>query len=301
MAPDPYQVLGVGRNASEEDIRKRFRKLAKAHHPDLNPGDKKAEEAFKRASAAFEIIGDADRRKRFDAGEIDADGHEVQRGFHRGPFANQGAGPEFGDVDLGEILGQMFAESGRTGGRRRRYPSKGRDFRTRIELQIEEALKGAKKRLVLGSGKAIDFTVPPGVAEGALLRLNGQGEQGAAGAGDVLVEIAIAPHPIFQKRDGDLIMDLPVSVPDAVLGGRLPAPTPEGEVTLRIPKGTNSGSVLRLKGRGLAGQDGRRGDLFARVVVMLPEQPDAELVNFCEGWRRDRSYTAAKPGATLKG
>ena len=166
-----------------------------------------------------------------------------------------------------------------------------------VELAIEEAIRGGKKRLILAGGKPVDVTVPPGVSEGAVLRLKGQGEPGAAGPGDVLIEIAFAQHPIFQRRNGDLIMDLPVSVPDAVLGGTLPAPTPEGEVTLRIPPGANSGAMLRLKGRGLTDQSGRRGDLLARVVVTLPQQPDPELVSFCEVWKRDRPYATPKPGA----
>ena len=291
MAPDPYQVLGVARSASADQIRKSFRVLAKAHHPDLNPGDKKAEEAFKRASAAFDILGDPARRKKFDAGEIDADGREVPHGFQSGDFHHQPAG-DFAEVDLGEILGQMFGEGGRAGGRRRGFPSRGRDLRARLELDIEQMVKGAKRRVVFSDGKVLDVSVPAGVADGAVLRLKGQGEPGPAGAGDVLVEIAAAAHPVYQRRDDDLVMDLAISVPDAVLGGRLKAPTPEGEVSLRIPKGSNSGSILRLKGRGLAAAGGRRGDLLARLVVTLPETSDAKLERFCEEWRDERPYRA---------
>ena len=164
-----------------------------------------------------------------------------------------------------------------------------------MEVTVEEAVVGARKRLVLGAGKTVDLTVPASVADGAILRLKGQGEPGAAGSGDLLVEVAIASHPIFSRRDNDLIMDLSVSVPDAVLGGRLSAPTPEGEVALRIPSDSNSGAVLRLKGRGLAGPDGRRGDLLARLVVTLPGTTDPELKRFCEDWRRDRPYHAPEP------
>ncbi len=289
MAPDPYQVLGVGRSATHDDIRKSFRRLAKKHHPDLNPGDKAAETAFKAASAAFDLLGDESRRRRYDAGEIDADGREVSRAYNGQPFG-QAHGGDFDQIDLGEILGQMFGERRAGQGRRAGYPSRGRDIRARLEVGIREAIAGAKQRVVLADGKALDVTIPPGVVEGAVLRLKGQGEVGAAGAGDVLIEIEIAPHAMFQRSGNDLLIDLPVSVPDAVLGGKVLAPTPEGDVTLRIPKGSNSGAVLRLKGRGLPGAGGRRGDLLARVIVALPESSDGELENFCSDWRRERPY-----------
>ena len=299
MAPNPYKVLSVEPGASQEDVRKSFRRLAKRHHPDLNPGDKTAEETFKRASAAFDILGDPARRKRFDAGEIDADGREVQRGFQGGPFGGQ-ASAEFENVDLGEILGQMFGEDIRParGGRRRRYPSRGRDVRARLELPLEETIAGGKKRIVLGDGKSLEVTVPAGVAEGRVLRLKGQGEAGAAGPGDVLIEIAVRPHAIFHRQGDALVMDLPVTVPDAVLGGRIDAPTPDGPVSLRIPRGSNAGAILRLKGRGLVEAEGERGDLLARIVIILPGQADAELERFCEIWRRERPYArpAASPG-----
>jgi DnaJ-class molecular chaperone len=298
VARDPYQELGVSREASADDIRKAFRKLAKAHHPDVNPGDKESEERFKRASAAFDILGDADKRRKFDAGEIDADGREIQRGFTGHPFG-AGAGPgaesfEFEGVDLNEILGEMFGGGrGRGPGRRGAggFASRGGDVRARLEIDLEDAIMGAKRRLSFPDGPTLDVTIPAGAADGQVLRLKGQGAPGRAGPGDALIELAIRPHPVFRREGDGLVMELPISVPDAVLGGKIEAPTPEGPVSLSVPKGSNSGAILRLKGRGLADGQGRRGDLLARLVVTLPEKVDDELASFAETWRRERPYT----------
>lgn len=304
MAQDPYQELNVSRSASADEIRRAFRKLAKQLHPDQNPDDKAAEERFKRVSAAFDVIGDEEKRKKYDRGEIDADGHETMRGFRpgagpRGPgpgFGGQ-AGPDFDGVDLNDILGEMFG--GRAGGAARGgfggfggFSARGQDVRAEVQISVEEAVKGAKRRIGFSDGRTIEVTVPKGAAEGQVLRLKGQGSPGRAGSGDALIEISIAPHPVFRREGDALVMDVPVSVPDAVLGGKVEAPTPEGPVTLTVPKGSNSGSVLRLKGRGLASTaTGKRGDLLARLVVTLPDKPDAELERFVEAWRKDRPYT----------
>jgi DnaJ-class molecular chaperone len=305
LAQDPYQELGVSRTASAEDVRKAFRKQAKKHHPDVNPGDKAAEEKFKRLSAAFDLLGDPDKRKRFDAGEIDADGRETMRAqgpgpFGQGPFAAGGSpfgeagggfrSGSFEGVDLNDILGDMFggrAGAGRQGG----FASRGSDLRAKLEIDLEESIAGGKKRVPFGDGRTLDITIPAGVTEGQTLRLKGQGGPGRGGAGDALIEIAIRPHPIFRREGEALVMDLPVSVPDAVLGGKVQADTPDGPVTLSVPKGANTGSVLRLKGRGLADAQGRRGDLLVRLAVALPEEADPALTDFAETWRRERPYT----------
>ena len=299
MAQDPYLELGVPRTASADELRRAFRKLAKQYHPDKNQGNKDAEEKFKRVSSAFDLLGDEEKRKKFDAGEIDADGREVFRGFGgagRGGPSNQagggfrGGGAQFEDVDLGDILGEMFgARGGRQGGFG--GPQRGADVRTRLEIDLEEAISGAKRRIAFSDGRALDITIPKGASDGQVLRLKGQGSPGRAGAGDALIELAIRPHPIFKREGDNLVMDLPVSVPDAVLGGKVEAPTPEGAVTLTVPPGSNSGSTLRLKGRGLTGATGRRGDLMARLVVTLPDHPDAELQKFAEVWRAERPYS----------
>ncbi len=291
------------RTASADEIRRAFRKLAKQYHPDKNQGDKKAEERFKQISAAFDLLGDEDKRKKFDAGEIDADGRDTMRGFAGGsPFGEGGGfrgggfrpgpgGPEFEDVDLGDILGEMFGGRGARGaGGGFNFNQRGHDIRAQVEISLEEAINGAKRRIAFSDGRTLEVTIPKGASDGQVLRLKGQGAPGRAGAGDALIELSIRAHPIF-KRDGDnLTMDLPISVPDAVLGGKVEAPTPDGPVTLSIPAGSNSGSTLRLKGKGLPGPVGRRGDLLARLVVTLPDKPDDELNQFAETWRADRPY-----------
>ena len=305
MAQDPYQELGVERTASADEIRRAFRKLAKQFHPDANPGNNSAEERFKRISGAFDLLGDEEKRKKFDAGEIDADGRETFRGFGGGganpfgqganPFGQgggfRGGGAQFEDVDLGDILGEMFGARGGRAGGFGGGPQRGADVRAKLEIDLEDAIGGAKRRIAFSDGRNLDVTIPKGASDGQVLRLKGQGSPGRAGAGDALIELIIRPHLVF-RRDGDtLFMDLPITVPDAVLGGKVEAPTPEGPVTLSIPPGSNSGSTLRLKGRGMTGAHGRRGDLMARLVVTLPDHPDPELQKFAEAWRAERPYT----------
>ena len=312
MARDPYQELGVSRGASADEIRKAFRKLAKENHPDTNPGDKPAEERFKRVSAAFDIIGDAEKKKKFDAGEIDADGRQAYGGFaggqgpwgarpaggYEGNFA-RGAGPResFEGVDLGDILGEMFgggragaSPAGRGGGFGP-FSQRGSDVRARLEIDLEDSIRGGKKRIAFADGRTIDVTIPKGAQEGQTLRLKGQGAPGRAGPGDAFIELAIAQHPIYRREGDVLVMDVGVAAYDAVLGGKVEAPTPDGPVTLTVPKGSNTGAKLRLKGRGLVDAQGRRGDLFARLVIVLPDKPDPELEAFAEEWRRKRPYT----------
>jgi DnaJ-class molecular chaperone len=309
LARDPYQELGVSRAASADEIRKAFRKLAKQNHPDQNPGNKEAEERFKRVSAAFDILGDPDKKKKFDAGEIDADGRETARGFAggQGPWgASPGAGfsrrssssfgaEGFEGADLGDILGEMFgggrAQGGGRGGGFGGFSQRGADVRARLDIDLEDSIRGGKKRIAFSDGRTIDVTIPKGAQEGQTLRLKGQGEQGRSGPGDAFIELAITPHPIFRQEGEELVMDLPVTVYDAVLGGRVEAPTPDGPVTLTVPKGANTGTRLRLKGRGLSDAQGKRGDLFARLAVALPDSPDAELETLAESWREQRPYT----------
>jgi DnaJ-class molecular chaperone len=309
LAQDPYRELGVSRGASADEIRKSFRKLAKELHPDRNPGDKKSEDRFKQVSAAFDILGDEEKRKKFDRGEIDADGRETMRGFGgghpgtgagAGPFRNGGfQGAQFEGVDLNDILGDVF---GRGGGQRGfggggGFQTRGSDVRAELDIDLEDAINGAKKRISFSDGRVIDVNIPKGAADGQVLRLKGQGAPGRAGPGDALIQLSLRPHPVFRREGDALIMDLPISVPDAVLGGKIEAPTPDGPVTLTIPKHSNSGATLRLKGRGLYdGHRGRRGDLLARLVVTLPEGPDPELEAFAEAWRKMRPYTPKRRG-----
>jgi DnaJ-class molecular chaperone len=313
LARDPYQELGVLRTASAGEIRKAFHKLAKENHPDTNPGNKAAEERFKKISAAFDIVGDAEKRKKYDAGQIDTDGRETGGFGGGGPWGGQ-PGPGFGagaggqrgggfrtetfeGADLGDILGEMFgggragggAGPGRGGGFGP-FSQRGSDVRASLEIDLEDAIRGAKKRIAFSDGRTIDVSIPKGAQDGQTLRLKGQGAPGRAGPGDAFIELAIAPHPIYRREGDVLVMDVGVTVYDAVLGGKVEAPTPDGPVTLTVPKGSNSGAKLRLKGRGLVDANGRRGDLFARLVVVLPETPDPELQAFAEEWRKKRPY-----------
>lgn len=311
MARDPYQELGVSRTATADEIRKAFRKLAKANHPDTNPGNKEAEERFKRVSAAFDIVGDPEKRKKFDAGEIDADGRETFRGFggggaggpwgsaNGGGFGRQGGfrSETFEGVDLGDILGEMFGgrggrggpEGGRGGGFGG-FSQRGSDVRARLEIDLVEAIRGAKRRIAFSDGRTIDVTIPKGAQDGQTLRLRGQGSPGRSGPGDAFIELHVLPHAVFRREGEVLVMDLPVTLYDAVLGGKVEAPTPDGPVTLSIPKGANTGTKLRLKGKGLPDAKGGRGDLFARLVVVLPENPDPALEALAEDMRKTRPY-----------
>jgi DnaJ-class molecular chaperone len=311
LARDPYLELGVSRTATTDEIRKAFRKLAKQFHPDTNPDNKAAEDRFKQVSAAFDILGDAAKKKKFDAGEIDADGREVARGFTGGsgsPFGGGGfsrssggfsrGGAEGPEIDLGDLFGDILGRNARGGGgggfgggRDGGFTPRGADVKARLDIDLEEAIRGGKKRVAFSDGRTIDVTIPAGAQEGQTLRLKGQGSPGRGGAGDALIELTFKPHPIY-RRDGDtLVMDLPVSIPDAVLGGKVEAPTPDGAVMLAVPKGSNSGATLRLKGRGLVDAKGKRGDLLARLMVTLPETLDPDLEKFAQAWRDQKPYT----------
>jgi DnaJ-class molecular chaperone len=312
LARDPYQELGVPRTASKDDIRKAFRKLAKENHPDTNPGNAAAEERFKKVSAAFDIVGDVEKRKKFDAGLMDNDGRETAQGFPGGAPWGAGPGPggfgqrdgrggfrteTFEGADLGDILGEMFG-GGRGGGRPGGagggfggFSQRGSDTRAKLEIDLVDAIRGGKRRIAFSDGRTIDVTIPKGAQDGQTLRLKGQGAPGRAGPGDAFIEISVQPHAIF-KREGDtLVMDLPVAFYDAVLGGKVEAPTPDGPVNITVPKGANTGTRLRLKGRGLSDSRGHRGDLFARLEVTLPEAADPALEAFAEEQKAKRPYS----------
>ena len=296
MAGDPYKELGVARGASQDEIKKAFRKLAKELHPDKNPGNREADERFKRVTAAFDLLGDATKRTKFDRGEIDADGREQFRGYGGGqpggnPFG-QGGGPGgarggFENIDLDEIFGGMFGGGARQGGGGARggFASKGQDLRATLEISLEDSISGATRRIQFSDGRTLDVAIPKGAADGQTIRLKGQGMPGRGGEnGDALIEMKLAPHAIFTRDGADLTMDLPVPLADAVLGGKVPVRTPEGTVSMTIPKGSNSGKVLRLKSRG-AFADGKRGDLLAKLMIQLPEDEDGALTKLAQTMR----------------
>ena len=296
MAGDPYKELGVSRGASADEIKKAFRKLAKELHPDKNPGNAAADERFKRITAAFDLLGDKDKRAKFDRGEIDADGREQFRGFGGGgprggpggnPFGQGGARQQgFENIDLDELFGGMFGGAARPGGARAGgFPGKGQDVKATLEISLEDSISGATRRIQFSDGRMLDVAIPKGAGDGQTIRLKGQGAPGRGGpAGDALIELKVAKHPIFTREGADLTMDLPVSLPDAVLGGKVPVRTPEGTVSMTIPPGSNSGKILRLKGRG-AFVGGKRGDLLAKLLILLPEETDDRLTRLAQEMR----------------
>lgn len=306
MAGDPYKELGVARGASQDEIRKAFRKLAKEFHPDKNPGDKAAEDRFKRITAAFDLLGDEEKRRKFDRGEIDADGREQFRGFGgggpRGPggFGQGGSGGQggtkagFEGIDLDDLFGMFGGGAGARPGGGRGFASRGQDLRATLDISLEDSITGATRRIQFSDGRTLDVTIPKGAGDGQVIRLRGQGMPGRGGeAGDALIELKLQDHPIYRREGADLHMDLPVSAPDAILGGKVTVKTPDGAVSMTIPKASNSGQVLRLKGKG-AYAGGRRGDLLARLIVTLPEYQDHNLVKFAEKWRAERPYAPGK-------
>ena len=303
---DPYSVLGVPRTASEDDIRKAFRQLAKKHHPDLNPGDKAAEAKFKEISQANDLLSDPEKRRRFDAGEIDATGQEVPpRGFYRdqaggfgGKYERAGAHDSF--VDMGGIFSEMFGERrgfGAGGHGAGGFDMSGMPVTYSLRVPFLVAARGGKQRVDLPDGKTLDIDIPEGMSDGQTLRLKGQGMPGSQGrpAGDAYVEIRVEPHAFFQTRDNDVHVELPVTLTEAALGGKVRVPTVGGPVMLNVPAGSNTGTSLRLKGRGLLDRrSGQRGDQYVKLKVVLPEQPDEKLKEFLGGWEAGRSYDPRK-------
>ena len=314
---DPYTVLGVSRTASEGEIRKAFRKLAKKHHPDLNPGDKAAEAKFKEISQANEILSDAEKRRRFDAGEIDASGQEVPpRGFYRdqaggpGGFKYQRGGGHESFADMGDIF-EMFRQRGggggggggySFGGERPGFDEDGFDMggmpvTYTLTVPFLVAARGDKQRVTLPDGRTLDIDVPEGTTDGTTLRLKGQGMPGAKGKppGDAYVEIRVQPHPFFEPRDNDIHLELPVTLTEAVLGGKVKVPTVGGSVMLNVPPGSNTGTSLRLKGRGLLDRKSKqRGDQYVKLKVVLPDKADDKLKSFLESWEQGKSYDPRK-------
>jgi DnaJ-class molecular chaperone len=289
---DPYETLGLRRTATAEEIKRTYRKLAKKLHPDLNPGQKKIETQFKEVTAAYELLSDPAKRARFDRGEIDASGAE--RGFRPGGRGAGGGrrGPfEDDDLFVDDIISDIFRA--RRGGSRGSGPARGGDASFNLAVPFLEAVLGARKRVTLAEGKTLDITIPPGIESGQTLRLKGQGNPGAGGgpAGDALIVITVEPHGVFTRKDRDIHSELPVSLPEAVLGATVTAPTMNGSVALKVPPGSNSGTVLRLKGKGVPERGAvPAGDQYVKLRVVLPDPPDPELTRFLETWSRGHGY-----------
>lgn len=293
MADDPYATLGVPRAASDEDIRRAFRKLAKENHPDVAPGNA---EKFKKITAAYDILGDAEKRKKFDRGEIDAMG-EPRRGFH-GPRGGGGRGGSgFDEGAFGDIFADIFgsaagARGGPGGGFGGRVNLRGQDVRYTLEVDFLEAANGAKKRVTLPEGGVLDLTVPAGVSDGQMLRLKGKGGASPTGgeSGDALIEIRVRSHHQFKRVGDDILLDLPITIDEAVLGAKVEVQTVSGRVQLTIPKATSSGRVFRLKGKGARNAAGGHGDQLVTVRIVLPDEVDEGLAYFLSEWRQKHAY-----------
>ena len=301
MAEDLYSVLGVPRTASAGDITKAYRKLAKKLHPDLNPGDKAAEEKFKKITAAYDILGDAEKRGRYDRGEIDASGQERPQQHYYREYAGGQDGARYrstaGFEDIGafnDLFGDLFGERGgiREGGRGgARFSMRGPDAQYRLEVDLLDAVNGTKTRITLPDGGTLDVAIPTGVTDGQVLRLKGKGGPGIGEgeSGDALIEISVRPHPVFKREGDDIIVEVPITFDEAVLGGKVEVPTIGGPVFATVPPGSNTGQTLRLKGRGIKTKSGT-GDQLVKLSVVLPERIDDDLRSFAETWREAHQY-----------
>jgi DnaJ-class molecular chaperone len=313
---DPYEVLGVQRGASAAAIKSAYRKLAKKHHPDANKNDPKSAARFSELNSANEILGDEEKRKQFDRGEIDAEGKPRFQGFAGGgdprargtqgggfethTFRTGGAGAGgFGGGGFEDILNSMFGQAAARGAR----PGAGATFEfdpgnvaldldlsVAMTVSLEESVKGVEKRVRLPTGKELNVKIPAGVVPGQQIRLKGQGETAPGHRpGDLLITVSVAPHPFFKVDGSDLRLDLPITLYEAVLGGKVRVPTLGSAVELSIPKNTSSGRTFRLKGKGLP-KPGGSGDLFVTTRIMLPDGNDTELESLMQKWRDGHPY-----------
>jgi DnaJ-class molecular chaperone len=285
---DPYEILGVQKSDSANAIRSAYRKLAKTHHPDLNPGKPEEAERFKEISTAYELLSDKDKRGRYDRGEIDASGNEVppQRPFYR-EYADAAGQSRyrgqtgFDPENLEDILAQAFGARGAGGRAGQHFTARGSDAHYTLTVGFLDAANGTSRRITLPEGKTLDVRIPAGTRDGHVLRLKGQGMPGFGGgaAGDALVEIVVAPHPLFRREGDDIIIELPVTIQEAVVGASLEVPTIKGKVRLTIPPNSGTGTRLRLRGRGI--HDGHQ---FVQLHVVLPPVEEPELAEFLKTW-----------------
>ncbi len=299
MAEDLYKVLGVAKSARDDEIRRAYRKLAKELHPDVRPDDPAASERFKKVTAAYDILGDATKRQRYDDGEIDSQGDPVRTYARNGAGAGWpggfGAGGSTGPREAGSGVGDIFSDlfgrgTARTGPG---FSLRGQDVRYTLEIDFTEAVGGARKRVTMPEGGILDLNVPEGVADGQILRLKGKGTPGLRGGehGDALVEIHVRPHPKFKRLANDILLEVPITIDEAVLGGKIEVLTVSGRVALQIPKGTSSGRIFRLKGKGVrSANDGTTGDQLVTIRIVMPDNVDETLSYFMTEWKKSHSY-----------
>lgn len=333
MSDDPYAALGLTKSASTDEIKKAYRKIARTDHPDLKPGDAAAEARFKAASSAYDLLKDPEKRKRYDAGEIDASGAErSQRQYYRdyagaadNPYRS---GPRFEEgVDPADIFAEFMrqnARAGRAGGGQRGfdrgfgggfdegpgggfgqgfgqgfgsgYDAPGADMRYALEVPFMDAALGGKTRITMPDGRGLEVSIPKGTADGQTIRLRGKGAPGMGKGkpGDALITISVAPHPTFTREGNDILVTLPITIDEAVLGGKVEVPTIDGPVKLNIPKGASSGQTLRMRGRGVAPAKGAKGDQRVELRIVAPPEVDEELSKFMEQWREKHAYDPRK-------
>jgi DnaJ-class molecular chaperone len=313
----PYDVLGVKSEASPDEIRRAYRKLAKLHHPDLNPGKKDSEDRFKEINAANNLLSDPDKRKRFDSGDIDAAGDDIHRPYYR-DYADSAQGPRYGakgpgtggqnpehgwsHEDLSDIFGTMFGQN-HAGTGPKSGPRRGPDARVALTLDFLTAINGGTIELHREDGSRFSARIPPGVADRQILRLRGQGYDGFDGGakGDALAEIHVTPHPFFTRDGQNIRMELPITIQEAVLGGPVDIPTPAGTVRMKIPPGSDSGTELRLRGRGVAGRGGApAGDFLARLKLVLGIKDAASDEALAEFFRNHQPAEKINPRADLE-
>ncbi|MDB5374482.1 MAG: Molecular chaperone DnaJ [Belnapia sp.] len=296
MADDPYQTLGLTRDATPEAIKAAYRKLARQHHPDLNPGKPEAEARFKAVSGAHDLLADPERRARFDRGEIDAEGQEQRPAGGYRQYADAAQGERYGDGGgFEDVFAEMFGARARAAS----GPRRGRDASYRLDVPFAAAVLGATERLSLPDGQVLDVKIPPGVVTGQVLRLRGQGGPGHKGgpAGDALIELTVADHPLYRRDGMDLRLDLPVTLQEAVLGAAVEVPTPAGTLRVTLPAGSDTGRQIRLRGKGVAALGSRpAGDLFLTLRVVIGP-PDAALEAFLRDWKPEHP---ANPRAGLE-
>lgn len=285
---DPYEVLGVAATATGAEIQSAYRKLAKKLHPDLNPGDKGAEEKFKEVAGAYDLLSDAEKRKRFDAGEIDASGAERQRERFYGDHGAAERGHTYSDMsgyadfmDGDDPFAELLRRSHHARANRR-----GQDMHYRLAIDFTESITGANKRVTMPDGGTLDVKIPAGLVDGQILRLKGKGAPGLGegGPGDALIEVEVLPDPRFTRDGDDIVLEVPISLTEAVLGGKIKVPTPTGNVTVSVPKGSNTGTKLRLKGKGAPRRGGGHGDEYVRLKIVLPKGSSPDLEAFVAGW-----------------
>jgi DnaJ-class molecular chaperone len=304
MSDDPYAALGVAKTASDDEIKRAYKRVARESHPDLNPGDPKAEARFKAASAAYDLLKDTDKRARFDRGEIDASGQErPDRRFYRdyaeGPEATYRNARGYEDIDLSDVFSDLFGARARRAGSAgpggEGFAMRGQDLHFTLEIDFLDAVYGATKRIVLPGGGPLEVRIPAGVSDGQTLRLRGKGAPGigAGEPGDALVTIGVGEHPVFRREGDDIEIELPITLDEAVLGGKVATPTIDGPVNLTIPKGATTGQTLRLRGRGVKRGD-KRGDQRVTLRIVAPPEIDPELEAFFRTWRERHAYDPRK-------